>query len=707
VNSNEGSARHRILDLEVCDDAATLDTLRANAAIEFVDSWPAQVDGLRRLRPGPGPELLDERPRWVYYPWRRAVVKVLGPRSFRRLRLDRNRNLITAEEQDRLGELRVGVVGLSSGHVIAHTLALQGLCGTLRLADFDELELTNLNRVPASVFDLGVNKAIAAARRIAELDPYLTVDAVPAGLTPAGADAFLSGLDVVIEECDSLDVKALVREQARARGLAVLMATSDRGLVDVERFDLEPQRPIFHGLLGELDTATLAGLSTAQKVPHVLRLVEAGGLTARAAASIVEVGHILATWPQLAGDVTVGAAAMAEAVRRIGLGEPLSSGRVHLNVSAALDRLSEPEAGAPATFTDEDDVPFEPSDALVAVVWAANRAPSGGNVQPWHFRTSADSVTVYLAQESTSTIDIGFRGSAVAVGAAAFNARAAAAAKGYAAQVSYAESAEGTPMTAHIQLTAGADPTLARYYPALLRRETNRRHGAPTALTAASGDALVRAAEQEGAHVRLLTERDDIAAAADIFAAADRIRFLTPRLHADMAEELRWPGDDATDTGIDVRSLELEPGALLVLDMLTRAEVMEALSEWDGGHALGADTHTRVMASTALAVIAVDGADLADYARGGAAVEAVWIVAQELGLAVQPISPVFLYAQHDDELEDVSADYAQALADLRSRFRTLTGTAHRSPVLVLRLATAPPPSVRSRRRKVTVESTDG
>ena len=37
--------------------------------------------------------------RWAYYPWRRAVVGVLGPRGFRTVRLDRNRNLITADEQ--------------------------------------------------------------------------------------------------------------------------------------------------------------------------------------------------------------------------------------------------------------------------------------------------------------------------------------------------------------------------------------------------------------------------------------------------------------------------------------------------------------------------------------------------------------------------------------------------------------------------------
>ena len=101
-----------------------------------------------------------------------------GPWSqgFRTLRLDRNRNNITAGEQARLGSLTIGVAGLSVGHVIAHTLAVQGLCGCIRLADFDHLELSNLNRVPATVFDLGLNKAHVAARRIAELDPYLRVE---------------------------------------------------------------------------------------------------------------------------------------------------------------------------------------------------------------------------------------------------------------------------------------------------------------------------------------------------------------------------------------------------------------------------------------------------------------------------------------------------------------------------------------------------
>ena len=118
------------------------------------------------------------------------------------------------------------------------------------------------------------------------------------------------------------------------------MATSDRGLVDVERFDLEPQRPILHGLLGEVDPASLARMTSGQKVPYLVRLLEAEHLSGRLLASVVEIDRTLSTWPQVSGDVVLGATAIAEAVRRIGLGEDLRPGRTRLDVGLALDRKS-------------------------------------------------------------------------------------------------------------------------------------------------------------------------------------------------------------------------------------------------------------------------------------------------------------------------------------------------------------------------------
>jgi molybdopterin/thiamine biosynthesis adenylyltransferase len=692
-----------ILGEDDAEDRRTLADLRADPTIEFIDGWADQTESLRRLRPVPHPDTLTEPKQWAYYPWRRTVVGVLGPRAFRAVRLDRNRNLITTDEQDRLGQLRVGVIGLSVGHAIAYTLAAEGLCGQLRLADFDELELSNLNRVPATVFDQGLNKATVAARRIAELDPYIAVRVIKCAITPGSVDEFVHGLDILVEECDSLDAKVLVRESARARRIPVLMATSDRGLLDVERFDLERSRPIFHGLLGEVDTAKLAGLSSRDKLPHVLRILDAGRLSPRMAASLVELDHTLTTWPQLAGDVALGAAAVAEAVRRIGLREELRSGRIRIDIAATLDEIEDPgdTMRQPPPVLDGVDQ-NEPATPAEIVASAAIRAPSGGNAQPWHVVTQDDSIEIVLVPEYTSTMDVGLRASAVAVGAAAFNAKVAAAAHRRLGPVEMEHGDEASPLHATLRLSDGDDPELAQLYQPMLLRETNRNRGNPVPITSGAVKMLESVARREGARLRLLRTRDEIERAAAILAEADRIRYLTPRLHAEMFSELRWPGDESPDSGIDIASLELDPGDLVKLDVLRRPEVMAHLAEWDVGAVLRADTRDRVLASSGLAIVSVQGRTLADYARGGSAIEAVWIIAQQSGLAVQPTSPVFLYAHDRDDLQKLSPSFASSLHHLQSEFHELAGTGPgESQVLVLRFSGAVATSVRSRRRSPT------
>ncbi|MCP3812237.1 hypothetical protein NLX62_07865, partial [Mycobacteriaceae bacterium Msp059] len=93
---------------------------------------------------------------------------------------------------------------------------------------------------------------------------------------------------------------------------------------------------------------------------------------------------------------------------------------------------------------------------------------------------------------------------------------------------------------------------------------------------------------------------------------------------------------------------------------------------------------------------------LSDLAMAGSAVEAVWIHAQRHGLAVQPVSPAFLYAHDDRDRNALSPGHADALRDLQYAFRRLTNAEHdESQALVLRLSYAPRPTVRSRRRART------
>ncbi|MGO4617888.1 Rv1355c family protein [Nocardia sp. 2YAB30] len=696
-------AHHRplILDRTDPEDARTLAALHADPHLDFTDLRGLLRAEIGKMVAAPNISEGPEADRWIYYPWRAAVIGLPGPRTFRMIRLDRNRNKLTRAEQERLANLAIGIIGQSAGHAIAHLLALEGICGSLRLADLDDIELSNLNRVPGTLFDIGVNKAVVTARRIAELDPYLPVEIFGAGVDDNSVDEFVDGLSIIVEECDSLDMKLVIREAAARHGIPLLMETSDRGLLDVERFDIEPQRPTFHGLLGDIHAADLRGLTARQKAPFVVKLLGATGLSPRLGASLVEVGETVTSWPQLAGDVTLGAASVAAAVRRIGLGMTLNSGRVRVDLERHLDELADPSpTGGQVWAEAADESAGGPIDSVLA---CAQRAPSGGNMQPWSLRAESGDIRIELAPEYTAAMDIGYRGSAVALGAAVYNARVAAAAHGILGPHEFIEGAPGSgELVANLRLGSDRNPVLAANYPAVLRRATNRRVGTGARLADGVLDSLVATAESAGAHLRAVVDRPGIEQAARLLGDSDRIRYLTPRLYEEMLAEVRWPDDDP-ETGIDARSLELTDDEWAAFEIITRADVMAQLRSWSGGAALGKYTCDRVLSSSAIVAVTFDGANprLTEYAEAGAAAASVWVQAERLGLCVQPISPVYLYARRPGELTAISPDFVDTLASLQGRFLNLLEVPeHEIMALVLRLSYASAATVRSRRRPV-------
>jgi hypothetical protein len=192
-----------------------------------------------------------------------------------------------------------------------------------------------LNRLRASVWDLGVNKVILAARQMFELDPYLDIQILPAGITDANlGDLFGEGtdLDLVIEECDDLRAKVLIREEARRRRIPVVMETSDRGMIDVERYDREPGRLPFHGLAGPLRSEDLKDLGIREKLCLIMKILEADRLSSRAQTSLAEINRTLQTWPQLASAVALGGGLTTDVFRRILLGQFTFSGRYRVDL---------------------------------------------------------------------------------------------------------------------------------------------------------------------------------------------------------------------------------------------------------------------------------------------------------------------------------------------------------------------------------------
>lgn len=276
---------------------------------------------------------------WWYYPWLRCFVHLPNRDNFFHLRTARNRNKISEAEQLQLRSKTIGVIGLSVGHASALALAREGLCSHLKLADFDTLEWTNLNRLSASVSELGLPKTTLAARHLSEIDPYLSVDIFETGINEANIAEFLNSprLDLVVEECDDLAMKLHIRQAARRARIPVLMDTNDKGLLDIERYDLQPDYPILHGLFSDIDATSLASMNAQEKYALFCRFF--GGedhMSDRLRLSMSQIGISLSGVPQLCSDVLLGAALVAHAARGIFLAKLQQSGRYSIDLESLI-----------------------------------------------------------------------------------------------------------------------------------------------------------------------------------------------------------------------------------------------------------------------------------------------------------------------------------------------------------------------------------
>ncbi|OGZ96399.1 MAG: hypothetical protein A2679_00055 [Candidatus Sungbacteria bacterium RIFCSPHIGHO2_01_FULL_54_26] len=302
----------------------------------FEEKFQAYFTNLRKKKS------LWQSGRWVYFPWLSALSHILEDKEFQMVRTARNRNLITADEQKKFYNSVIGIAGLSVGNSVALAIVLSGGGRHMRLADYDRLALSNTNRIRAGVESLGVSKAEMTARQIYALNPYARIDLFPEGLTDQNMKKFFEGppkANVIIEEIDNLAIKHRVREYAKRLGIPVIMGTDDgdNAVVDIERYDLYPKTPIFHGRLGKVSYEELNALPKMKAGFTVARHVGPENVPLRMQESLAEIGKTIVTWPQLGGSALLNACALAYCSRKILTGQPLVSNRAIISLDEKLE----------------------------------------------------------------------------------------------------------------------------------------------------------------------------------------------------------------------------------------------------------------------------------------------------------------------------------------------------------------------------------
>ncbi|NMO01209.1 thiamine biosynthesis protein ThiF [Gordonia sp. TBRC 11910] len=338
--------------LQPAADSERITQLIGSTGYDFVDAWIQakpelrQLDQLEHVDPSPRPASIDlnddatveAHSSYAIYPWRRTIVRLPESDIFYRLKSARNRHLLTYAEQEAWQHATIAVAGLSVGSAALIACGLTG-ARKFHVADPDDLAITNLNRLAGSVCDLGRSKLELARRRLLEADPYTALTAFAQGYAPDIAAAFLGtdadAVQVVIEEIDDVAMKIDMRRRARAAGIPVVSATDigDNVVLDIERFDLDPAYPIFHGrgenfADGDADDPT-------QRLSMAAAIV-GDSLTPRMAFSASQINRSISSWPQLGSTAQMAGALAATAARMIVCRGAVPSGRYHIEVDRIL-----------------------------------------------------------------------------------------------------------------------------------------------------------------------------------------------------------------------------------------------------------------------------------------------------------------------------------------------------------------------------------
>ena len=122
---------------------------------------------------------------------------------------------IGEEGQERLKRSRLFVAGAGGlGSPVCIYLTAAG-AGLIRVVDHDRVDLSNLNRqVLYWHEDVGKGKVDAAADKLKNLNPDVTLEAIPETITEGNVSKLVAGFDVIVDAMDNLPTRYLLNKAA-------------------------------------------------------------------------------------------------------------------------------------------------------------------------------------------------------------------------------------------------------------------------------------------------------------------------------------------------------------------------------------------------------------------------------------------------------------------------------------------------------------
>jgi len=120
--------------------------------------------------------------------------------------------------QEKLAKARVAIAGCGGlGSIASHYLAMAG-AGSIRLIDYDDVSMSNLNRQFFSPSEIGKPKAACLKKRLLKFNSGVKIESCQARITRKNCSQLIKDCDLVLDCLDNLESRLVLSDACESLG---------------------------------------------------------------------------------------------------------------------------------------------------------------------------------------------------------------------------------------------------------------------------------------------------------------------------------------------------------------------------------------------------------------------------------------------------------------------------------------------------------
>jgi|SRR3989344_1918826 len=330
----------------------------------------------------------------------------------------------------------------------------------------------------------------------------------------------------------------------------------------------------------------------------------------------------------------------------------------------------------------------------------AINAPSGENCQPWYFKVSQNTISVFNDPERDQSLyNFNQRGSLVAHGALIKNIKLSAAKYGYSADVSILPDSSEQNCTAKISFTEDKNNNagLAKY---ILLRSTNRRPFKKQRIPETQITELLNSSENIGnGKIFITQEPEKISILASASSVNERVMFSNKLLHQFFFSHLNWTENEEKTRrqGFYIKTLELPAPAVAALKLMRHWNVIRFFNKLGFAKVVALGNAQTYAACAAMASIVIENDSPANFIGAGEKMQHLWLTATKLGLSLQLMTGVLFFKQRIFQTDgnEFSVFQTKLIKHAYEDIKKTLGVTDGIVTLLFRIGYADPPSAKS------------